>query len=108
MSCNISPHLQKYIDLIESGERESCNEQKLLIEYVKKVFATEDLQVNEIQIEKYLSYQKYFPFELFPWEVFCFILFACVYKRDGTPRWSDLIALMGFGNSCNYIVGDIS
>lgn len=101
MSCNISPHLQKYIDLIESGERESCNEQKLLIEYVKKVFATEDLQVNEIQIEKYLSYQKYFPFELFPWEVFCFILFACVYKRDGTPRWSDLFALMGRGAGKN-------
>lgn len=101
MSCNISPHLQEYIDLIESGERESCNEQKLLIEYVKKVFATEDLRVNEIQIEKYLSYQKYFPFELFPWEVFCFILFACVYKRDGTPRWSDLFAYMGRGAGKN-------
>ncbi len=101
MSCNISPHLQEYIDLIESGERKSCNEQKLLIEYVKNVFATEDLRVDEIQIEKYLSYQKYFPFELFPWEVFCFILFACVYKRDGTPRWSDLFALMGRGAGKN-------
>lgn len=101
MNCNISPHLQEYIDLIESGERKSCNEQKLLIEYVKNVFATEDLRVDEIQIEKYLSYQKYFPFELFPWEVFCFILFACVYKRDGTPRWSDLFALMGRGAGKN-------
>ncbi len=101
MSCNINGYLQEYIDLIESGERESCEEQKLLIKYVKNVFATEDLRVNEIQVEKYLSYQKYFPFDLFPWEIFCFILFACVYKRDGTPRWSDLFALMGRGAGKN-------
>lgn len=101
MNCKISRHIQEYIDLIESGERSSCTEQKQLIEYVKNVFATEDLRVDEIQIEKYLSYQKYFPFELFPWEVFCFILFACVYKKDGTPRWSDLFALMGRGAGKN-------
>ena len=101
MSCNISQHLQKYIDLIESGEIQSCNEQKLLIEHVKRVFATEDLKVNEIQIEKYLSYQKYFPFELFPWEVFCFVLHNCVFKTDGTPRWSDLFVLMGRGGGKN-------
>ena len=57
--------------------------------------------MNEIQIEKYLSYQKYFPFELFPWEVFCFILHNCVFKADGTPRWSDLFVLMGRGGGKN-------
>lgn len=101
MNCNISIHLQKYIDLIESGEIKSCNEQKLLIEHVKNVFATENLKVNEIQIEKYLSYQKYFPFDLFPWEIFCFVLHNCVFKTDGTPRWSDLFILMGRGGGKN-------
>lgn len=101
MSCKISPHIQRYIDLIENEEVKSCNEQKLLIQYVKKVFETENLIVNEIQIEKYLSYQKYFPFELFPWEVFCFVLHNCVFKTDGTPRWSDLFVLMGRGGGKN-------
>ena len=101
MSCNISVHLQKYIDLIESGEIKSCNEQKLLIQYVKRCFETEDLRINEIQVEKYLSYQKYFPFELFPWEIFCFVLHNCVFKTDGTPRWSDLLVLMGRGGGKN-------
>ena len=101
MNCNISIHLQKYIDLIESGEIKSCNEQKLLIEHVKNVFATENLKVNEIQIEKYLSYQKYFPYSLFPWETFCFVLHNCVFKTDGTPRWSDLFILMGRGGGKN-------
>lgn len=97
----ISQYLQPYIDLIESGERVSCNEQKLLIQYIKKVFQEEELKVDEVQAEKYLSYQKYFPFELFPWEVFCFVLHNCVYKKNGLPRWSDLLILMGRGGGKN-------
>lgn len=101
MSYKISRYIQEYIDLIESGERQSCNEQKLLIEHIKKVFETEELVVNEVQIEKYLSYQKYFPFQLFPWEVFCFVLHNCVFKTNGNPRWSDLFILMGRGGGKN-------
>ena len=97
----ISIHLQTYIDLIESGKINSCKEQKLLIQLVKRAFETEDLRINEIQVEKYLSYQKYFPFELFPWEIFCFVLHNCVFKTDGTPRWSDLFILMGRGGGKN-------
>ena len=93
--------LQKYIDLIENGEIESCEEQKLLIQLVKRTFETEELRINGVQVEKYLSYQKYFPFELFPWEVFCFILHCCVFKKDGTPRWSDFFGLMGRGAGKN-------
>ena len=97
----IHEKLQIYIDLIESGEIESCEEQKLLIQLVKRTFETEELIINGVQIEKYLSYQKYFPFGLFPWEVFCFILHCCVFKKDGTPRWSDFFGLMGRGAGKN-------
>ena len=37
---NVPKYIQEYIDLIESGKRESCEEQKQLVEYVKNVFAT--------------------------------------------------------------------
>lgn len=100
-SCKISAYLQEYIDLVESGTINSCEEQKLMVAYVKRVFETEKLIVNEVQIEKYLSYQKYFPFELFPWEVFCFVIHNCVFKTDGTPRWSDLLILIGRGGGKN-------
>ncbi len=93
----ICKYLQPYIDLIESGKRKSCKEQKLLINYIKRVFEEEELIVNEIQLEKYLSYQQYFPFELFPWEIFCFTLHNCVYKTNGTPRWHTLFILGGRG-----------
>ncbi len=101
MSCNINEHLQEYIDIVEQGTVRTCEEQKKLVAMVKRIFETETLRVDAIQIEKYLSYQKYFPFELFAWEKFCFILHNCVFKTDGTPRFSDLFALMGRGAGKN-------
>jgi phage terminase large subunit-like protein len=97
----IPKEVQEYIDIVESGKVKTCEEQKQLIRHIKNVFATEDLKYNEVQIEKYFSYQKYFPFSLFPWEKFCFILHNCVFKKDGQPRWSDLFALMGRGAGKN-------
>lgn len=93
--------LQEYIDLVRNETIQTCNEQKLLISLVEKAFQEEKLNVDHVKIEKYLSYQKYFPFDLFPWEVFCFVLHNCVFKSDGTPRWSDLFILMGRGGGKN-------
>ena len=97
----IPARVQEYIDIIESGQIRVNKERLQLIDHVKSVFATEDLRYTETQIEKYLSYQKYFPFALFPWEIFCFVLHNCVFKTDGTPRWSDLFVLMGRGGGKN-------
>ena len=97
----IPKEVQEYIDIVESGKVRTCNEQRQLIQLVKNAFATEELRYDENQIEKYLSYQKYFPFKLFPWEKFCFILHNCIFKKDGQPRWSDLFALMGRGAGKN-------
>lgn len=97
----IPKEIQTYIDIVEQGTFKTCEEQKQLVALVKRVFATEALKIDAIQIEKYLSYQKYFPFNLFPWEVFCFVLHCCVFKSDGTPRWPDLFALMGRGGGKN-------
>lgn len=97
----IPKEVQEYIDIVEQEKVRVCEEQKLLVAMVKKVFQTETLRIDEIQIEKYLSYQKYFPFELFPWEKFVFVLHNCVFRSDGNPRWADLFALMGRGAGKN-------
>lgn len=105
MSCKyktpIPPEIQRYIDIVESGEINVCPEQKQLVALVRHVFETETLCLDAVQIEKYLSYQQYFPFNLFPWEVFCFVLHCCVFKTNGTPRWPDLFILMGRGGGKN-------
>lgn len=97
----IPKEIQDYIDIVEQGKVNTCNEQKLLVAMVKKAFQTEKLVTNGVQIEKYLSYQKYFPYSLFSWEIFCFVLHNCVFKTDGTPRWSDLFILTGRGGGKN-------
>jgi phage terminase large subunit-like protein len=101
MSYKFTPYIQNYIDIVEQGKVRTCKEQKQLIEYVKRVFEEEELKVDEVQLEKYMSYQKYFPFELFAWQTFVFALHNCTFKKDGTPRWSDLFALMGRGGGKN-------
>lgn len=97
----IPSQVQEYIDIVEQEKVRTCEEQKLLVAMVKKTFETEELIYNEEQIEKYLSYQKYFPFKLFAWEKFCFVLHNCIFTTDDEPRWDTFFALMGRGGGKN-------
>lgn len=101
LSCKIPAEVQEYIDLVEGEKVNTCKEQKQFVELVKKVFATETLLIDYEQIEKYMSYQKYFPFELFAWEKCCFVLHCCVFKENGMPRFPDLFVLCGRGTGKN-------
>lgn len=94
-------YIQDYIDLVEQDKIRTCNEQKQLVTMVKKALQEEELKIDEVRLEKYMSYQQYFPFALFPWQTFVFALHCCVFKKDGTPRWSDLFVLMGRGGGKN-------
>ena len=94
--------IQDYIDLVRSGRYPVCEEQHLLISLVEQEFRTGEIYVDEAQLEKYLSYQKYFPYQLFPWEIFCFALHNCVYwKGSGQLRWPILMIYIGRGGGKN-------
>lgn len=98
---NYNKYIQEYLDIIDNDIIPVCKEQKLLSKFVKKIFETENLIIDDEQVEKYFSYQKYFPFDLFPWEKFCFVLHNCVFREDGLPRFSDLFILVGRGSGKN-------
>lgn len=91
----------EYMEMVESGRILACREQHKLMAYLRRVFETENLLWDENQIEKYFTYQKYFPFDLYEWEKFCFVLHNCVFKEDGMPRWQDLLIYMGRGGGKN-------
>lgn len=93
--------IDDYINFVRSGEYEQCEEQFLLCDFVEKVFEEEDLLVDQEQLDKYLSYQKYFPFKLLPWEKFCFALHNCVYRQNGTLRFPNLDVIVGRGSGKN-------
>lgn len=98
-------YIQEYLDIIDNEVFAVCKEQKLLARLIKKIFETENLIIDEEKIEKYFSYQKYFPFCLFPWEKFCFVLHNCVFKENGLPRFADLFILVGRGSGKNAYLG---
>lgn len=97
----ICKEIADYIRLVRSGEYPVCLEQLLLCDLVERIFAREDLTVNEAQLAEYLGYQKYFPYSLFPWEIFCFALHNCVYRADGLLRFPILVIYIGRGGGKN-------
>lgn len=91
-----------YLDMIEHDEEYPvCKEQKMLGNFVKNVFKTENLSINHEQLSKYLGYQKYFPYKLFEWEIFMFALHNCVYREDGLLRFPEAFLYMGRGGGKN-------
>ncbi len=90
-----------YMQIVRNGERLFCKEQIQLVDMLERIFATEKLVFDYERIEKYLSYQQYFPYDLLPWEIFCLILHNCVFREDGSVRWADLFILCGRGAGKN-------
>lgn len=98
-ACKINPHIEAYMLQVESGEIKTCEEQKLLMQMVRRAFETEEIYTDDEQLENYLGLAKYFPFGgLYAWEKFLTGLHFCTYHReDRTPRWPDLFSILGRG-----------
>ena len=94
-------HIEEYANIVKTEAVPVCDEQKKLVALVENALETEELYFDPEQVEKYFSYQKYFPFDLFPWERFCFVLHNCIFTKDYLPRWQDLLIMMGRGGGKN-------
>lgn len=98
MSYKFPAAVQEYVDIVKNDTYRCCEEQKLLIEHVEKCFATEEIYIDEQQLENYIKLENYLPFELFPWQRFVLALHDCTYwKINNTPRWPDLFCEIGRG-----------
>lgn len=97
MSCKIPPEILEYIELVESDSPRACPEQHALVAHIRKCFETEDLTVDLNQLEKYMGLQKYFPFDLFPWQKFLIGLWDCTYTAEGMPRWDTVFGMVARG-----------
>lgn len=98
-----------YLRLVETGKYNACERQKKFAAYVRRVFREEELIIDTDRIDRYAKYLKYFPFdEFFPWEWCLFVLFTCVFRKDGTPRWTDLVCFIGRGGGKNGFISFIA
>lgn len=93
--------IDEYIRLVRSNRYPACKEQYQLCNFVEQIFVNENLYVDEDQLQKYLSYQKYFPYKLFEWEKFLFALHNCTYCPDGSLRFPIAVIFVGRGAGKN-------
>lgn len=98
MICNIPPEILEYIEQVENNAPRACKEQHALVALIRRVFATEDIYVDTERMRKYFRLARYFPYDrLFPWQTFALGLWLCTYRRDGSPRFKTLFAMVGRG-----------
>ena len=77
------PNIDEWIYLIQGNHLEHCKEQELLLtNNIIPVLERPDVYVDADRIAKGLSLQKYFPFELLPWEKFQFAIIVGVFLRQ--------------------------
>lgn len=101
MSEITNKYIIAYIEQVETGAIKTCIEQKKLIKFIKKVFHNEDIYTDDEIVEKYMGLQRFFPFKLFPWQTFCFVLHMATYRRDGTLRFPELFICVTRGAGKN-------
>ena len=88
-AAELPPEITEYMELVERDEPRACPEQHALVAKVRRCFDQEPLYIDKIRMGKYFSLQKYFPFQLFPWQKFLLTLWLCTYRavswEEGTP-----------------------
>jgi phage terminase large subunit-like protein len=96
--CKLDPRIEEYAQLVESDKPKCNKEQHALIKHVRACFENEDIYTDSAALDNYLRLEKYFPFELFPWERFIFALWNCTfYGGTKKPRWKTLFCMIGRG-----------
>ncbi|MDA2567532.1 terminase large subunit, partial [Bacillus cereus] len=87
------PYIAEYMYMVESEQIRSCQEQKLLMKYIRKVLERDDIYFNAKAAEDSVSIPaKYFPFELFPWQKFLnALMYGVRFKKDDRIVFDEIL-----------------
>ena len=78
-------YIDEWIDMVDSGEVESCEEQKQLMRLIESVLDNEDVVIDSERIYKGVeTIESYFPFKLLPFQKFFFCFIDGVFYDDGS------------------------
>lgn len=108
MNSKLVPEVLEYLELVESEVRPVCPEQVALAALVRRIFETEDVTTDETLLANYLKLQKYFPFQLLPWEKFFIALHLCTFDAEGEPRFDTAVCFVGRGAGKDGLISYIS
>ena len=97
--------LDDYIKMVRTDDPHPyCQWQHKLCDFVEKVFNEEHCTLNERQLDEYLAFQRFFPYNLLPWEKFLFALNACCYTPEGELRFPYMFVNVGRGAGKNGLL----
>lgn len=101
-------YIDEYINLIESGSIESCEDIRKCINLVKEKLSQPNVFIDNDRIEKAVTkIEEYFKYKLLPWEKFVIGLIHCYYDDD-TLVWTTIFLMMGRGNGKNGFISGVS
>lgn len=91
-------YIDRWFEIVENEEIRTCKEQKQLVKWLKHKLDTEDIIINDEEIEKAIvTKEKWFNFKLLDWEKF---LDACeygLYYKDGSLVFNEFFIMAGRG-----------
>lgn len=101
-------HIDRYIDLVESGYLIVGEDIKKLIVLVKEKLSQSNVFIDSEKIDKAIEkIEEYFPYKLLDWEKFIIGLVHCYYD-DGTLVWNTFLLVMGRGAGKNGFISPLS
>lgn len=101
-------HIDRYIDLVESGSLIVGEDIKKLIVLVKEKLSQPNVFIDSEKIDKAIEkIEEYFPYKLLDWEKFIIGLVHCYYD-DGTLVWNTFLLVMGRGAGKNGFISPLS
>lgn len=101
-----SRYLWPYLDMILNHKVHHCREQEQMLQnMLLPVLARDDVWFDEAAVTEGLKLQKYFPYQLIPWEIFLFAVIVGIRFRETKEIYFDEIRIIvGRGNGKNGFI----
>lgn len=92
------PDIDRYIEMVQTGEIESCQEQKDMIKFVIEKLDRDDVYIDHDVINAgFENIEKHFDFDLFEWQKFLMCFIMGVFYDNGTLVFNEYLVMLGRG-----------
>lgn len=101
IGCN---EIDNFITGVRNGTIPSDDDVKKQCNLVEKAFANESIYVDKEQLAAYMKIGHMMYDVIYPWEEFATACVLCTYTKEGKPRWSWAMFMLGRGAGKDGII----
>lgn len=101
-TCSYHPYIDEYMDMVDNDLIESCEEQKILMHFLRWKLDQPNVVIDAEAIEKSVEKpEPYFPYKLFPWQKFINAFIYGVRYTNGQLMFNRFFIEIGRGAGKN-------